>query len=268
MPSVLSTENSCVGKSYACATRKEKEKGRGRLQVALHESDHSMASSPDAVAGASLPTTSTARALSEEENTPVEMSTLNAASRNDVAVGTPGSLGGLEDAVQTQPAVAASMATEPAPAIAGSSQPVSTTSASAPPPQDNLRRTETEHLGPAIESDAPLVPSSTVSAGPVLMISLMLITGARHPYKIDEKYLRNRKVIAQDSSGAFNPRELSGYQLKELIWTDWRQEWEPRPSSPGRIRLIVMGRMIEDKGLLKGEICLRDSSTRKSLMSL
>lgn len=227
-----------------------------------------MGSLPDAVAGASLPTTSTARALSEEENTPVEMSTLNAASRNDVAVGTPGSLGGLEDAVQTQPAVAASMATEPAPAIAGSSQPVSTTSASAPPPQDNLRRTETEHLGPAIEGDAPLVPSSTVSAGPVLMISLMLITGARHPYKIDEKYLRNRKVIAQDSSGAFNPRELSGYQLKELIWTDWRQEWEPRPSSPGRIRLIVMGRMIEDKGLLKGEICLRDSSTRKSLMSL
>ncbi|EMF09312.1 uncharacterized protein SEPMUDRAFT_151386 [Sphaerulina musiva SO2202] len=210
-----------------------------------------MGSLPDAVAGASLPTTSTARALSEEENTPVEMSTLNAASRNDVAVGTPGSLGGLEDAVQTQPAVAASMATEPAPAIAGSSQPVSTTSASAPPPQDNLRRTETEHLGPAIEGDAPLVPSSTVSAGPVLMISLMLITGARHPYKIDEKYLRNRKVIAQDSSGAFNPRELSGYQLKELIWTDWRQEWEPRPSSPGRIRLIVMGRMIEDKGLLK-----------------
>lgn len=46
--------------------------------------------------------------------------------------------------------------------------------------------------------------------------------------------------------------------MKELIWTDWRQEWEPRPSSPGRIRLIVMGRMIEDKGLLKGELWIDD----------
>ncbi|KAF2217334.1 hypothetical protein CERZMDRAFT_28933, partial [Cercospora zeae-maydis SCOH1-5] len=115
----------------------------------------------------------------------------------------------------------------------------------------NLTRTETEHLGPAAEDHTPIAPSTSSTSGPHLMISLMLITGARHPYKIDEKYLRNRKVAAQNGAGAFDPRELSGYQLKELIWTDWRQEWEPRPSSPGRIRLIIMGRMIEDKGLLK-----------------
>lgn len=222
-----------------------------------------MASSQDAVAGASLPTTSTARALSEEENTPVEMSTLNAATEGVDTAGTPVV---FEDAVQTQPA--ATTTTESKPAIS-QPLPTSTAPAATSTPQDALRRTETEHLGPAVENDVPIAPTTTVSAGPVLMISLMLITGARHPYKIDEKYLRNRKVTAQNSSGEFDPRELSGYQLKELIWTDWRSEWEPRPSSPGRIRLIVMGRMIEDKGLLKGESSIfRDVNSWLTLQSI
>ncbi|KAF2719126.1 hypothetical protein K431DRAFT_229217 [Polychaeton citri CBS 116435] len=114
-----------------------------------------------------------------------------------------------------------------------------------------LSRAETEALGPS--TDAPLptsIPSS--AAGPTLHISLMLTTGARHPYKIDEKYLRNRKVDdCKDASGSFDPRELSGYKLKELIWTDWRSEWDPRPSSPSLIRLIILGRMLDDKKPLK-----------------
>lgn len=82
----------------------------------------------------------------------------------------------------------------------------------------------------------------------------MLITGARHPYRIDEKYLSSRNVTARNpSTGAFDPRELSGYQLKELILKDWRSEWEPKPASPSSIRLIIMGRMIEDKAALKGK---------------
>ncbi len=94
----------------------------------------------------------------------------------------------------------------------------------------------------------------------------MLTTGARHPYKIDEKYLRSRKVEAKASEvkpsagesadesavPAFDPREISGYKLKELIWTDWRSEWEPRPASPSSIRLIILGRLVEDKAALKG----------------
>jgi hypothetical protein len=90
----------------------------------------------------------------------------------------------------------------------------------------------------------------------------MLTTGARHPYKIDEKYLRSRKVDGLlgeeriggvDAAGAaFDPREISGYKLKELIWTDWRSEWEPRPASPSSIRLIILGRLVEDKAALKG----------------
>lgn len=122
------------------------------------------------------------------------------------------------------------------------------------PPRDPLTRKETEALGPATE--APITAPPT-SSGPALSITLMLTTGARHPYKIDEKYLRNRKVepsTLQGSEGTFEPRELSGYKLKELIWTDWRSEWEPRPASPSSIRLIILGRLIEDKASLKGEI--------------
>ena len=89
----------------------------------------------------------------------------------------------------------------------------------------------------------------------------MLTTGARHPYKIDEKYLRARKVeglgggeSGGESGSTFDPREISGYKLKELIWTDWRSEWEARPASPSSIRLIILGRLVEDKAALKGEI--------------
>lgn len=116
-----------------------------------------------------------------------------------------------------------------------------------------LNRTESAALGPAI--DEPIAHPTPSPPGTTLNISLMLTTGARHPYKIDEKYLTSRKVSACAEDGTFDPRLLSGYQLKELIWTDWRQEdWEARPASPSSIRLILMGRMIEDKGILKGEL--------------
>ena len=115
----------------------------------------------------------------------------------------------------------------------------------------NRARTQSEALGPA--TDGPIAPVSDSSAGLTLSISLMLITGARHPYKIDEKYLRNRQVTAVDTDGNFDPQELSGYQLKELIWIDWRPEWDPRPANPSSIRLIILGRMIEDKALLRSK---------------
>jgi hypothetical protein len=128
-------------------------------------------------------------------------------------------------------------------------------------PLDALTRKDTEHLGPA--TDAPIVHTITHS-GPVLSISLMLTTGARHPYKIDEKYLRNRKVTALNADGEFDPKAISGYQLKELIWTDWRSEWDPRPVSPSSIRLIVMGRMIEDQKILRGTYPSVEGGTRTS----
>ena len=115
------------------------------------------------------------------------------------------------------------------------------------PPDLNRTQTAEFALGPDGEP-SPLTDPST----PALRITLMLTTGARHAYTISQKYLTSRKVTAVDASGNFDPREMSGYKLKELIWTDWRSEWEDRPRDPSSIRLIIMGRMIDDKVNLKG----------------
>jgi hypothetical protein len=117
-----------------------------------------------------------------------------------------------------------------------------------PNPAD-LNRSQTAEL--ALGPDGEPAPSPDPST-PALRISLMLTTGARHAYTITQKYLSSRKVTAVDASGNFDPREMSGYKLKELIWTDWRAEWEARPRDPSSIRLIIMGRMIDDKANLKG----------------
>lgn len=119
-----------------------------------------------------------------------------------------------------------------------------------PHPPD-LNRSETAEL--ALGPDGQPAPSTDPSS-PALKITLMLTTGARHAYTISQKYLASRKVTAVDANGNFDPREMSGYKLKELIWTDWRSEWEARPRDPSSIRLIIMGRMIDDKVALKGTL--------------
>ncbi|OQO05725.1 hypothetical protein B0A48_09818 [Cryoendolithus antarcticus] len=111
-----------------------------------------------------------------------------------------------------------------------------------------LNRSQTAEL--ALGPDGqPAAPLDTTAAA--LRITLMLTTGARHAYTISQKYLQSRKVEAEDAEGKFDPRCMSGYKLKELIWTDWRPEWEPRPRDPSSIRLIIMGRMLDDKIPLK-----------------
>lgn len=124
--------------------------------------------------------------------------------------------------------------------------------------------------------------------GPSLMITLLLNTGARHPYKIDEKYLKKRNVSVSGN----DPVNMSVYTLKELIWRDWREgnilqllycsdlrpcrsagvglrltngslEWEARPSSPSSIRLIHFGKLLDDKAHLKGEILYEASKPER-----
>lgn len=89
---------------------------------------------------------------------------------------------------------------------------------------------------------------------PVLVITLLLTSGARHPYKIDEKYLTKRNVTIPGTteSGTKDPFSISVYTLKELILREWREEWEAQPSSPSSIRLIYFGRLLDDKAVLKG----------------
>ena len=105
--------------------------------------------------------------------------------------------------------------------------------------------------------DITAVLSATPYTPPVLNITLMLTTGARHPYKIDEKYLfkRNVNVPGTMENGRKDPASISVYTLKELILREWREEWEAQPSSPSSIRLIYFGRLLDDKVALRGVSC-------------
>lgn len=115
---------------------------------------------------------------------------------------------------------------------------------SAQPSSPPLTREKTAPaIGPATDKPTP-VPKESEIEGPLLYITLLLSsTGARHPYKLDEKYLKKRNVVVESN----NPINLSLYKLKELILRDWREEWEAKPSSPESIRLISMGKMLNDK---------------------
>ena len=74
-------------------------------------------------------------------------------------------------------------------------------------------------IGPATDKPTPLPKESEIE-GPLLYITLLLSsTGARHPYKLDEKYLKKRNVAVEGN----NPINLSLYKLKELILRDWRE---------------------------------------------
>ncbi|TAQ84500.1 hypothetical protein B7494_g7168 [Chlorociboria aeruginascens] len=86
-----------------------------------------------------------------------------------------------------------------------------------------------------------------------LTITLLLASGSRHPYKIDDKYLtkRNVDVPGTTEAGKKDPYSLTVYMLKELILREWREEWEARPSNSSSIRLIYFGRLLTDKLVLR-----------------
>lgn len=114
-----------------------------------------------------------------------------------------------------------------------------------------LSRLQSTAIGPSSDADLPLPPSKDAAneaAGPTLLITLLLTNGARHPFKLDSKYLAKRSVSVPNN----DPFSLSVYKLKELILREWRDEWEAKPSSPSSIRLISFGKLLDDKGVLRG----------------
>ncbi|GAB1316763.1 hypothetical protein MFIFM68171_06973 [Madurella fahalii] len=117
-----------------------------------------------------------------------------------------------------------------------------------PPSVEKRREGDSLSIGP---SDLP--PPAIPEDSPVCTITLLLPTGARHPYRIDEKYLTKRNVEIPDvtDSGAKDPFSISVYKLKELILREWREEWEGKPASPSSIRLIHFGKLLDDKEQLK-----------------
>ena len=96
------------------------------------------------------------------------------------------------------------------------SESISQSTPSKPSAPATLTCAETEAIGPS--TDTPAAKPDT-SNGPVVVITLLLTSGARHPYKIDERYLKKRNVNVE----AMDPYNISVYTLKELIWRDWRE---------------------------------------------
>ncbi|KAL4863127.1 hypothetical protein BDV12DRAFT_31404 [Aspergillus spectabilis] len=120
----------------------------------------------------------------------------------------------------------------------------STTEATATPV---LQETEEQKVAtPAPETSSDAAVKEPEDSGPSLTIVLLLITGTRHPIKIDANYLRKREVSVDN----YDPFAMSVYTLKELIWRAWQEDWEPRPSSPSSIRLISFGKLLDDKSPL------------------
>ncbi|KIW64150.1 hypothetical protein PV04_09104 [Phialophora macrospora] len=130
-----------------------------------------------------------------------------------------------------------------------------------PPPavdveaEQKISRQFTTAIGPSSDDASPTVPAkdgespsaTTGVVGPALTVTLLLTSGARHPFKLDSKYFAKRSVDVP----ANDPFNLSVYKLKELILREWREEWEAKPSSPTSIRLINMGKLLDDKASLK-----------------
>jgi len=118
------------------------------------------------------------------------------------------------------------------------------------PAAETQREGDSLSIGP---SD-PQTSASDANQEPlVCTITLLLPTGARHPYRLDEKYLAKRNVEVPDvtESGKKDPFSISIYKLKELILREWRDEWDGKPASPSSIRLIFFGKMLDDKEQLK-----------------
>lgn len=98
------------------------------------------------------------------------------------------------------------------------------------------------------------VSPSTDVANPVCNIMLLLTSGARHGYRVDERYLSKRQMTIPGvtESGKKDPYSINVITLKELILKEWREEWDAKPTSPSSIRLIYFGRLLNDNVPLKG----------------
>ncbi|KAL9580614.1 MAG: hypothetical protein Q9203_006232 [Teloschistes exilis] len=196
--------------------------------------------------GVALPAEYDLRAQGDPSSTaPIEMTKIEDQSTGQVNQTSQGPSSSPQNQPEiSSPSAATQAAAPPREPLAITSANKNTTSASAALPPLTREKTGPA-IGPSSDKPAPM-PQEPEITGQTLMITILLITGARHPFKIDERYLKKRNVAIDGD----NPFNMSVYTLKELIWREWRDDWEIRPSSPSAIRLIFYGKMLEDKSRL------------------
>jgi hypothetical protein len=102
--------------------------------------------------------------------------------------------------------------------------------------------------------DSPVEVQEAPDQKVVSIVLLIPATGRRHTYTIGMKYLAKRNVTNVENNDPFN---LTVSTMKDLILRDWKAEWEPRPADASFIRLILMGRELEDSKTLRGmSLCI------------
>ncbi len=159
-------------------------------------------------------------------STPVEMSMFDAASASDTVPSQPLASRPLQELPERSGTPPEPNLKDPvSPPTATLSAPESPSNASAGPPESPTstpvytpRQKTLPAIGPSTEKPSP-APQESETSSPILLITLLLTNGARHPYKIDDKYLKKRNVSVEDN----NPVNMSTYTLKELIWREWRE---------------------------------------------
>ncbi|KAK6332330.1 hypothetical protein TWF696_003048 [Orbilia brochopaga] len=97
---------------------------------------------------------------------------------------------------------------------------------------------------PAIAPPQPPVVEEETSG---IVITLLLLSGARTTFTLNGGFLARHNVTHTD------PMQMTVYNLKECVWRDWKEDElsTEQPTSPHLIRLILLGRLLEDKALLK-----------------
>ena len=88
-----------------------------------------------------------------------------------------------------------------------------------------VRKSEDESaIGPATERPLATTRPSPLTGRHLAITFLLHSTDTRHPYILNEKYLKRRNVEVADN----DPVNLTVYNLKDLIWRDWREgTWAP-----------------------------------------
>ncbi|TGJ82569.1 hypothetical protein E0Z10_g6195 [Xylaria hypoxylon] len=141
----------------------------------------------------------------------------------------------------------------------GENRPIPVPDKDAKDPPTAEASSSAQHDGPASPENEDLtidpVEPQPNNGAPAVNIMLQLTNGARHPFRIDEKYLtkRNVTVTGKTEDGNMDPASITVYTLKELILRDWRREWEEPPREPSSIRLIHFGKLLEDRNQLSRE---------------
>ncbi|KAK6499842.1 hypothetical protein TWF481_010199 [Arthrobotrys musiformis] len=99
----------------------------------------------------------------------------------------------------------------------------------------------------AITSTGLESSTSEEEAASGIVITLLILSGARSTFTLNPGYIKRHNVSHDD------PMVMTVYNLKECIWRDWKEEelMTKQPASPHLIRLILLGRLLEDKSLLK-----------------